>query len=84
MLSVSNSILLYILPEAHVKQLQDTSQPVPQSIAVLLALARRKNEKYNAKKLANRKSAYSSRERKKARIRLASNENYCFSELAWK
>jgi hypothetical protein len=41
-------------------------QPVPESIAVLLADARRREAKKRAKRLANRKSASSSRARKKA------------------
>jgi hypothetical protein len=58
-------------PEAHVKQQQhqDASQPMSKTIDIILAAARMKEEKNNAKKLANRKSAYSSRERKKAKIR---------------
>jgi hypothetical protein len=52
-----------------VKQHQDASQPMSQTIDIILAAARMKEEKNNAKKLANRKSAYSSRERKKAKIR---------------
>lgn len=69
------NLLLVINTEAHVKQLQDSAQPIPQSIAILLASARRKEEKYNAKKLANRKSAYSSRERKKAKINAMAQDN---------
>ncbi|KAL3779391.1 hypothetical protein HJC23_000501 [Cyclotella cryptica] len=61
--------------EAYAKQLQDSHQPIPQSIAILLASARRREEKHNAKKLANRKSAFSSRIRKKARIDAMAEEN---------
>ena len=43
-------------------------QPVPQSVALLLADARRKEEKKTAKRVANRKSACTSRARKKALV----------------
>lgn len=61
--------------ESHAKQLQDSHQTIPQSIAILLASARRKDEKQKAKKLANRKSAFSSRVRKKAKIDAMAEEN---------
>jgi hypothetical protein len=61
--------------ESRAKQLQDSHQPIPQSIAILLAGAKRKEEKQKAKKLANRKSAFSSRVRKKAKIDAMSEEN---------
>lgn len=44
------------------------NQPVPQSVALLLADARRKAEKKTAKRVANRKSACTSRARKKALV----------------
>lgn len=43
-------------------------QPVPQSVALLLADARRREEKKTAKRVANRKSACTSRARKKALV----------------
>jgi hypothetical protein len=44
------------------------NQPVPQYLALLLAEARRKHKKKNSKRLANRKSASTSRARKKALV----------------
>lgn len=61
--------------EAHVKQLRDAKQSVPQSVALLLADTRRKEEKRHAKRLANRKSACTSRARKKALIEEMTKEN---------
>ncbi|KAL7503185.1 hypothetical protein ACHAXN_001971 [Cyclotella atomus] len=61
--------------EAHVQKLRESAQPIPQSIAILVATARRKEEQYNAKKLANRLSAHSSRERKKAKISAMAQDN---------
>ena len=61
--------------EAHVRHLQETSQPIPPSVAILLASARRRENKYKAKKLANRKSAYASRQRKKAKINAMTMDN---------
>jgi len=54
--------------EAHVSNLQNSKQPVPQPIAMLLADARRKEDKRTAKRVANRKSACTSRARKKALV----------------
>lgn len=54
--------------EQHVNRLRQLRQPVPESAAVLLADAKRKEAKRNAKRLANRKSASSSRARKKALV----------------
>ena len=54
--------------EAHVHLLQKANQAVPQPLALLLADARRKEEKRNAKRVANRKSACTSRARKKALV----------------
>ena len=51
--------------EALAKQYTDSCQQVPQSITVLLSTARREKAKQDAKKMANRRSAYSSRDRKK-------------------
>lgn len=55
-------------PEQHVNLLNQLKQAVPESVAVLLADARRKEAKKTAKRLANRKSASSSRARKKALV----------------
>ena len=48
--------------------LRDSNQPIPQPVAMLLADARRKEEKRTAKRVANRKSACTSRARKKALV----------------
>jgi len=52
--------------EEFVRQLQEANQPIPQPLSMLLADARRKEQKKNAKRVANRKSACTSRARKKA------------------
>lgn len=57
-----------LMSESHVKLLKERNQAVPQSIALLLADARRKEERTKAKRVANRKSACSSRARKKALV----------------
>jgi hypothetical protein len=44
------------------------NQPVPQYLALLLAESRRKHKKKNSKRLANRKSASTSRARKKSLV----------------
>lgn len=54
--------------EAHVQLLRDAGQMIPQPVAVLLAEARRREEKRTAKRVANRKSACTSRARKKALV----------------
>jgi len=54
--------------ESHVQILRDTNQTIPQPVAMLLADARRKEEKRTAKRVANRKSACTSRARKKALV----------------
>lgn len=54
--------------EAHVEVLRSSSTPIPQPVAVLLAEARRREEKRFAKRIANRKSASTSRARKKALV----------------
>lgn len=54
--------------ESHVQLLRDANQPIPQPVAMLLADARRKEEKRSAKRVANRKSACTSRARKKALV----------------
>lgn len=52
--------------EQHVKLLQQMNRPISQSAVLLLADARRKEQKKTAKRVANRKSACTSRARKKA------------------
>jgi hypothetical protein len=59
---------VFFCTEQHVNRLRQLQQPVPESAAVLLADAKRKEAKRNAKRLANRKSASSSRARKKALV----------------
>lgn len=54
--------------EQHVNLLKQLKQSVPQYLALLLAEARRKHRKKNAKRVANRKSASTSRARKKALV----------------
>lgn len=59
---------LCVFPVKHVAMLQQLKQPIPQALAIAVAEARRKEEKKNAKRVANRKSASSSRARKKALV----------------
>jgi len=54
--------------EAHVRLLREANQPVTQAVSLLLAEARRREEKRTAKRVANRKSACTSRARKKALV----------------
>jgi PAS domain-containing protein len=54
--------------EQHVALLQRLQQPVPQTVALLLTEAQRKEKKKTAKRAANRKSASTSRARKKALV----------------
>jgi PAS domain-containing protein len=61
--------------EAHVKKLQEANQKIPQSVALLAADMRRKEEKRLAKRLANRRSACTSRARKKALIEEMTKDN---------
>lgn len=68
-LQVNSDLLSLPIPlEQHVKLLHQMNQPVPQSVALLLADARRKREKRMTKRLANRKSACTSRARKKTLV----------------
>lgn len=52
--------------EAYTHLLRETNQPVPQPVTLLLTEARRREDKRTAKRVANRKSACTSRARKKA------------------
>ncbi|GKY95074.1 hypothetical protein MPSEU_000471500 [Mayamaea pseudoterrestris] len=54
--------------ENQVKLLHKHKQPVPQTLTLLLADARRREDKKYAKRIANRKSASTSRARKKALV----------------
>lgn len=54
--------------EQHIQLLKQLKQPIPQTVSLLLADAKRKDEKRNAKRVANRKSASTSRARKKAYV----------------
>jgi PAS domain S-box-containing protein len=58
-----------------VQLLDQMKQPVPQSVGLLLADARRKTEKKEAKRVANRKSACTSRARKKALVQEMTQTN---------
>lgn len=60
--------VVFLPLEQHVQVLRDTGQQIPQPVAILLAEARKKEEKRTAKRAANRKSACSSRARKKALV----------------
>jgi PAS domain-containing protein len=51
--------------EKHVALLQQLNRPVPQYVGLLLTEARRKQKKKHAKRIANRRSASTSRARKK-------------------
>ena len=74
LLFYSNGFNLSFVPtnlhfsENHIKLLQQMNQSVPHSVALLLADARRKADKKKAKRVANRKSACTSRARKKALV----------------
>lgn len=69
LLQVFSNLLSILIPiEHHVKLLHQMNQPVPQSVALLLADGRRKQEKRMTKRLANRKSACTSRARKKTLV----------------
>ena len=61
--------------DTHIKLYRAANQSVPQAIALLVADLRRKEEKRHAKRLANRKSACTSRARKKALIDEMTREN---------
>ena len=68
-------LLLPSTIESHVQSLRNANQSIPEAIAKLLADARRKHEKRAAKRMANRKSASTSRARKKALIDKMTNAN---------
>jgi hypothetical protein len=59
--------------EARAKRFKTST--IPQSLAILLSRARRKEEQLNRRKLANRKSASTARARKKAEFDVLSQEN---------
>lgn len=61
-----NTFCFIILLEAYCALLRETHQPIPQPVTLLLNEARRREEKRTAKRVANRKSACTSRARKKA------------------
>lgn len=50
--------------EAHVQQLKDSNQPIPDIVKILLDDARQKKDKLHAKRMSNRKFASESRARK--------------------
>ena len=64
--SLFNTLLFSL--EQHVAMLRQANQSVPQSVALLLNEAQRKEKKKTAKRIANRKSASTSRARKKALV----------------
>lgn len=61
--------------ENHVQLLRDASQPIPHAVQILLAEARKMEQKRAAKRIANRKSACTSRARKKALVAEMTNMN---------
>lgn len=61
-------ILFSNLIEKHVKLLSQLQQPVPPNLSIMLSEMKRREEKKHAKRLANRKSASTSRARKKALV----------------
>jgi len=64
-----------ITTEQQVALLEKLNQPIPHTLTLLLAEARRKTEKKEAKRVANRKSACSSRARKKALVQEMTETN---------
>eukprot|EP00804_Cyclotella_cryptica_P013812 CCRYP_019435-RA/>CCRYP_019435-RA protein AED:0.01 eAED:0.01 QI:134/1/1/1/0.8/0.66/6/142/1158 len=54
--------------ESHVRRLQESNQPIPNTVRIILEDARNKEARKNAKRMANRKSASTSRARKKQLI----------------
>lgn len=61
-------LLHFNYTEAHVKLLTDAGQAIPQSLNLLLADARKKEERRINKRASNRRSASTSRARKKALV----------------
>lgn len=59
------SFQIFKFLEKHVALLQQLNRPVPQYVGLLLTEARRKQKKKHAKRIANRRSASTSRARKK-------------------
>ncbi|KAL7478530.1 hypothetical protein ACHAW6_004295 [Cyclotella cf. meneghiniana] len=54
--------------ESYVKKLQENNQPIPNTVKIVLEDAQKREEKKHAKRMANRKSASTSRARKKQLI----------------
>ncbi|KAL7477551.1 hypothetical protein ACHAW6_003357 [Cyclotella cf. meneghiniana] len=54
--------------EYHIRKLQENNQPIPNTVRIVLEDVRNKEEKKHAKRMANRKSASTSRSRKKQLI----------------
>lgn len=73
--SYTQRMLLKLTTEAHVQKLRDFNQAVPQAVALLHADACRKEEKRQAKRVANRRSASTSRARKKLLIEELTRDN---------
>jgi PAS domain S-box-containing protein len=66
---VSTTLIpILFFTEKHVKLLTQLQQPVPPNISIMLSEMKRREEKKHAKRLANRKSASTSRARKKALV----------------
>ena len=63
------------MSESHVNALEKGGYPVPQAVKLLLAEAHRAEERRQKKRIANRKSANTSRARKKAQMDQLMNEN---------
>jgi hypothetical protein len=54
--------------ESHIQLLHETNQPVPHAVQILVGEARKSEQRRAAKRIANRKSACTSRARKKALV----------------
>ena len=70
-----HTLFIILYSDAHIRQLREANQVVPQAVALLASDMRRKEERRQAKRLANRKSAHTSRARKKALIDEMSRDN---------
>lgn len=69
MFVVELSLTSHLSLEQRVQLLRDAGQQIPQPVAILLAEARAKEDKRTAKRAANRKSACSSRARKRLSLK---------------